>query len=130
MATATETEPQSKEDIFDDAYMRIIYIPFQDKYEDKWEEDSYWAAVEELKVESKKIGYDDPFEVLGQNYKSFDDIRDRLKAGPPAFLRVGWKSSMVGTELDTVAVMAPLEHLNGPKYNGEERIVVLDFWAT
>ncbi|KAF8922746.1 hypothetical protein BGZ58_003837 [Dissophora ornata] len=51
-------------------------------------------------------------------------------AGPPAFIRPGWKSPMVGTEVDTVAAIAPLEHLNGPKYNGEERIVVLDFWAT
>lgn len=114
-----------------DAYSKTIRSVFVDKYEEKWEEETYWAAVEVFKVQSKEIGYDDPFEVLGKyRLSSFEVIRDKLKAGPPACLREGWKSPLVGGKIDTVAVIEPLEHVNGPKYTGTERIVVLDFWAT
>ncbi|KAF9175936.1 hypothetical protein BGX21_008346 [Mortierella sp. AD011] len=114
-----------------DAYYDILTSPFEDTYEDKWEEDPYWVAVESFKKRSKEIGYEDPFEVLNK-YKinSYESIRDKLKAGPPACFREGWKSPLVGTELDTIAAIGPLEHVNGRKYLGEERIVVLDFWAT
>ncbi|KAF9361568.1 hypothetical protein BGX26_001573 [Mortierella sp. AD094] len=124
-------EISEKELKFRDAFSDTIMGPFADKYEDKWEEDAYWVAVESFKKQSKEIGYEDPFEILSKyRMPSFESIRDKLKAGPPACFREGWKSSLVGTELDTVAAIAPLEHVNGRKYLGEERIVVLDFWAT
>ncbi|KAG0300313.1 hypothetical protein BGZ98_009274 [Dissophora globulifera] len=128
---AVTTEPKSREDQVKDAYIRVIREPFEEKYEDKWEEDNYWAAVEAFKVEVKEIGFEDPFEVLSKyRLTSFDQIHDKLKAGPPACFREGWKCTMIGTKIDTTALVAPLEHVNGPKYNGEERIVVLEFWAT
>ncbi|KAG0264846.1 hypothetical protein BG011_005969 [Mortierella polycephala] len=127
IAQATPT----KEDLFKKAYTDIITEPFEEKYEDKWEEDAYWVAVGTFKVKSKEIGYEDPFEVLSKyGITSFEQIREKLKGGPPACFRSGWKSPVIGTAIDTVAVIAPLEHVNGPKYEGKERIVVLDFWAT
>ncbi|KAF9962127.1 hypothetical protein BGZ72_010047 [Mortierella alpina] len=129
--TSTTVETLSQEERLEGAYCDILLTPFEEKYEEKWEEDTYWAAVEIFKAKSKEIGYEDPFEVLSK-YKltSYDDIRDKRKAGPPPCFREGWISPLVGTKLDTVAAIAPLEHVNGPEYSGAEPIVVLDLWAT
>ncbi|KAF8926116.1 hypothetical protein EDD21DRAFT_405366 [Dissophora ornata] len=114
------------------AYAGIIMNPFSDKYEDKWEEDAYWAAVETFEARSKEIGYEDPFEVLEPVLflESFEQIRESLIAGPPLSLRPGWKSPFIGAQVDAFSVVAPLEHLSGCKFSGEERIVVFEFWAT
>jgi len=127
----TVEDSNSPKELLMEAYCDILRTPFAELYEDKWEEDTYWAAVETFKIKVKEIGIEDPFEIL-KEYKiiSYESIRDRLKAGPPACFRAGWKSPLVGAKVDPVAVIAPLEHVNGPKFSGEERIVVLDFWAT
>jgi len=62
--------------------------------------------------------------------ESYEQIRDELKAGPPACWRKGWKSPLVGKTLDTLAVLEAIHHVRGAKYEGKERIVILDFWAT
>jgi len=54
-AMSTETLLLSKERQFNRLYVEIIYDPFKDKYEDKWEEDSFWQAIEILKIKSKEI---------------------------------------------------------------------------
>ncbi|KAF9964578.1 hypothetical protein BGZ70_006250 [Mortierella alpina] len=124
-------ETPSQQERLENAYVDILVTPFEEKYEETWEEDPFWEAVKVFKVKSKEIGYEDPFEVLSK-YKltSFENIRDKRKAGPPACFREGWTSPLVGTKLDTVAAIAPLEHVNGRPYSGAEPIVVLDFWAT
>ncbi|KAG0316604.1 hypothetical protein BGZ97_006611 [Linnemannia gamsii] len=124
-------DPNSPEERLKTAYNDILSDPFDEKYEDTWEEDTYWAAVESFKLKVGEIGIDDPFEILKKfNITSYQSIRDRLKAGPPACLRAGWKSPYIGTKVDPLAVVAPLKHVNGPEFNGQERVVVLDFWAT
>ncbi|KAF9361569.1 hypothetical protein BGX26_001574 [Mortierella sp. AD094] len=112
------------------AYMELFYKPFEDKYDDKWEEEPFWLAVEQFKIRSKDIGYDDPLEVMSKfGMNSFEDIRDIFKEGPPKCFREGWKSEMLEQPVDTVSVLSECEHLSGPKFIGEEKIVVLDFWA-
>ncbi|KAF8924228.1 hypothetical protein BGZ58_002027, partial [Dissophora ornata] len=109
----------------------ILLDPFHEKYEDKWEEETYWEAVETFKVESKQIGYEDPCEVLGEyGLTSFEAIRDKLKAGPKPCFREGWKSPYTGEKVDVLALVENLHHAGGPKFEGKERIVILDFWAT
>ncbi|KAF9575612.1 hypothetical protein EC968_002548 [Mortierella alpina] len=128
-STAAEISDQEK--LLGKAYVDILVIPFEEKYEEKWEEETYWAAVEVFKTKSKEIGYEDPFEFLSKyQITSYEDIRDKNKAGPPACFREGWISPLVGSKLDTMAAIAPLEHVSGPEYSGAEPIVVLDFWAT
>ncbi|KAF9362059.1 hypothetical protein BGX34_006719 [Mortierella sp. NVP85] len=125
------TEPATNEELLMGGYYRILHMAFADKYEDKWEEDNYWDAVEEFKAQSKEVGFEDPFEVLTKyELTSFEMIRDKLKAGPPACFREGWRSPLLGIKIDPITVVKPLEHVNGPKYDGMERVVVLDFWAT
>ncbi|KAF9200645.1 hypothetical protein BGZ49_009103, partial [Haplosporangium sp. Z 27] len=126
-----EEEVQDKETQFWDAYVTIVRNPFLEKYEDKWEEEAYWEAVEIFKVESKKIGYEDPFELLGEyGLTSFEVIRDRFKAGPKPCFRKGWKSPYTGEKVDVLAFVERLHHASGPKFEGKERIVIIDFWAT
>jgi len=97
----------------------------------KWDEEAYWEAVKNFKVESRKIGYEDPCQILA-DYRlgSFEIIRDKLKAGPSPCFRDGWKSPYIGENVDVLALVEKLHHAGGPKFEGKERIVVLDFWAT
>ncbi|KAF9416376.1 hypothetical protein BGZ94_010237 [Podila epigama] len=120
-----------QEQLLKDAYTDILRNPFETKYEDTWEEDTYWLAVEQFKRKSKELGIDDPFEILSKyRITSYTDIRDKLKAGPPLCLREGWSSPLLGKKIDVASIIAPLRHLNGRVYIGDERVVVLDFWAT
>ncbi|KAG0041534.1 Thioredoxin-2, partial [Gryganskiella cystojenkinii] len=125
-------QEDDKESQLLDAYSRIIREPLYEKYEDKWEEETYWQAVETFKVASKEIGYDDPFEVLGEYYRytSFEAIRNILKAGPKPCFREGWRSPYTGEKVDILALVQKLHHAGGPKFEGKERIVILDYWAT
>ncbi|KAF9127575.1 hypothetical protein BGW39_005776 [Mortierella sp. 14UC] len=128
------TDPKEIEELEDRLwalYVDILAKPFMEKYDDAWEEESYWAAVETFKIKVKKIDIEDPFEILAKfKVTSYENIRDRLKAGPPACFRKGWKSPLLGAKVDSVAAIAPLEHVHGSKFTGKERVVVLDFWAT
>ncbi|KAH7034445.1 hypothetical protein BKA57DRAFT_442739 [Linnemannia elongata] len=67
-------EMQDKESQLLKAYFKIVVGPFQEKYEDMWEEEAYWEAVEAFKAESKKIGFEDPCEAL--NLTSFEKERN------------------------------------------------------
>ncbi|KAG0216531.1 hypothetical protein BGX28_000045 [Mortierella sp. GBA30] len=109
-------------------YIEVFYEPFSEKYEDKWEEEPFWVAVEDFKTKAKAVGIEEPLDIL--KVGSYDVIRDQLKKGPPACFRKGWKSDMLGKELDVLSVLSQCEHIHGPQHRGEENIVVLDFWAT
>ncbi|KAI1289100.1 hypothetical protein EDD11_009394, partial [Mortierella claussenii] len=83
------------------AYSRVIYGSFHEQYKEKWEEEAYWEAVETFKVESREIGYEGPFEELGQyGHTSYEVIRNKLMAGPKPCFRKGWKSPYTGEKVD------------------------------
>ncbi|KAG0226585.1 hypothetical protein BGW41_004140, partial [Actinomortierella wolfii] len=121
---------QDKESQIHEAYFRTIIEPLQDKYEDTWEEETYWNAVAAFKAECEKIGYEDPIEYLGHfRLTSFEALRDKLKEGPKPCFRKNWKSQFVGERVDVVSIVERLHHASGPRFEGKERIVILDFWA-
>ncbi|KAF8923038.1 hypothetical protein BGZ58_003438, partial [Dissophora ornata] len=127
-----EDVPLTKEELFHKLYLGTLYRPFKDQYEDKWQEEPFWAAVEVFKVQVKEIGYEDPLERLKSYHgrESFEKIRDILKAGPPACSREGWTSPYTGEKIDVLSFLEVIHHVRGAKYEGKERIVILDFWAT
>ncbi|KAF9399151.1 hypothetical protein BGZ94_005803, partial [Podila epigama] len=120
----------AKVELLQDAFNDILWEPFEESYGDEWVEENFQAAVKVFKEKSKEIGYEDPFVVLSSwNFPSYEAIRDALKAGPQqACFRRGWVSPL--RNIDVSAAIAPLQHLSGRKYSGNERVVVLDFWAT
>lgn len=124
---STESVTLSKEQQFREIYLDILINPFKGKYGDRWEEEPFWEAVDVLKVKSREIGYEDPLERLP--YESFDQLHDKLKTGPP-YVQKDWKSPYIGEKLDILALLEKIHHVGGTKYEGKERIVVLDFWAS
>ncbi|KAG0044695.1 hypothetical protein BGZ83_010083 [Gryganskiella cystojenkinii] len=113
------------------AYFGILVKPFQDKYEEDWDEESFWKAVEQFKIRTKELGYDDPRVALtAYGGVPFESLRDNLKAGPPKCFRKGWKSEMLGESVDIDFVLSQCSHLHGPGFTGIESVVVLDLWAT
>jgi len=107
--------------------------PFEQKYEENFVEAEFWEAVENFKAYGKTLGItEDPIESMRRkgSFKEYEDIRDYLKAGPPAFAREGWVSELVGQTVDVKEVVDKCDYLAGPKFTGEERVVVFDFWAT
>ncbi|KAG0045581.1 hypothetical protein BGZ83_009227 [Gryganskiella cystojenkinii] len=126
-----EEIPEEKRKALTRAYFEILYTPFAEKYEENWEEETFWEAVEVFKVKTKEIGIENPFDVLGKHkIVSYEVIRDRRKAGPPACTRASWKSPLVGEKVDILGLVEKLHHISGSKYEGKEDIVVLDFCAT
>ncbi|KAF9326247.1 hypothetical protein BGZ91_002029 [Linnemannia elongata] len=124
-------EVQDKGSQLWEACLTTVFIPFKEKYDDNWDEEAYREAVETFKAESKKAGYEDPFEVIAKyGISSFEVIRDKLKAGPKPCFRKGWKSPYTGEKVDILGLVESLYHVSGPKFDGKERIVIVDFWAT
>ncbi|KAF9983515.1 hypothetical protein BGZ75_005012 [Mortierella antarctica] len=71
----TETE-----ELLIDAYNRILNEPFEDKYEDLWEDEPFDRAVEEFQVLAQEIGFIDPFQLLSR-YK-VESCDPCVQAGP------------------------------------------------
>ncbi|GJJ72481.1 hypothetical protein EMPS_04839 [Entomortierella parvispora] len=112
-------------------YYGTFRSAFSEKYEDTWEEEPFWEAVEVFKGQMKEIGVENPFDYLSaHNLNSYEDIRDKLKAGPPLCTRKNWKSPLLGEKLDVLELLGKIHHISGTKYEGKEDIVILDFWAT
>ncbi|CAO3568203.1 unnamed protein product [Mortierella alpina] len=122
----TETEA-----LLIEAYNRILNEPFEDKYEDLWEDEPFDRAVEEFKVLAQEIGFIDPFQLLSRyKVESYESIRAQLKKGPPLCFRQGWESPLLGERIDPNAVIAKCEHVSGPEFSSKHRVVLLDFWAS
>ncbi|KAG0029735.1 hypothetical protein BGZ83_004852, partial [Gryganskiella cystojenkinii] len=126
MSTQT-SDPKAQ---FFEAYRNLLIHPFEDKYEDKWDEDVWWEAVETFKVKSKELGFDKPLDILAPPITSFEMARDLVKNGPPKCLRPHWKSPILGEKIDVLRLLEKTHHIHGNKFEGKEHIVVLDFWAT
>ncbi|KAF9092164.1 hypothetical protein BGX23_004564 [Mortierella sp. AD031] len=129
--TVEETQPSEQEVILKNLYIEVLYQPFEDKYEDKFEEDIFWTAIETFKSRAKLAGIDDPLVVLSKTgFDTYEQIRDALKEGPPKCFREGWRSELLSRTVDALPLLDRCEFLTGTKYTGKESIVVLDFWAS
>ncbi|KAG0345047.1 hypothetical protein BG004_004007 [Podila humilis] len=114
-----------------EAYTAILSEPFEDKYEDRWEDGPFDLAVDDFKTRAQAIGFADPFELLSRfKIESFESIRAQLKKGPPLCFRPGWVSPLVGQRIDPLQVTSRCGHLMGPRFEGKQRVVVMEFWAS
>ncbi|KAF9400977.1 hypothetical protein BGZ94_005344 [Podila epigama] len=114
-----------------EAYTAILNEPFEDKYEDRWEDAPFDRAVDVFKSRAREIGFDDPFELLARfKIESYESIRAQLKKGPPMCFRPNWQSPLLGQRIDALAVASKCIQLSGPVFEGKERVVVIEFWAS
>ncbi|KAG9067974.1 hypothetical protein KI688_011565 [Linnemannia hyalina] len=131
MSPSAEDNQQAQDQaVIHRLYYDIIHVPFQDKYEDNWDEALFWVAIDDFKTKAAQAGINDPLAILPKlGYKSYEDIRDVTKEGPPKCYREGWKSEMLSQTVDVAAVLDRCELVGGRKFEGGEKIFVLDFWA-
>ncbi|KAG0028262.1 hypothetical protein BGZ82_008527 [Podila clonocystis] len=114
-----------------EAYTTILNEPFEDKYEDRWEDAPFDLAIDVFKSRAQEIGFSDPLELLARfKIESYESIRAQLKKGPPLCFRPGWQSPLVGQRIDPYEVTSHCGHLLGPRFEGKQRVVVLEFWAS
>ncbi|KAG0002610.1 hypothetical protein BGZ80_000125 [Entomortierella chlamydospora] len=114
-----------------DAYKTILNKPFENMYEEKWQDEPFDRAIDQFKSRAQEIGFSDPFELLSRfNIQSYDAIRAELKKGPAMCFRPGWRSPIINSRVDPMVIASKCDYVSGPRFNGDERVVVLDFWAS
>ncbi|GJJ71768.1 hypothetical protein EMPS_04125 [Entomortierella parvispora] len=113
--------------------VKFFSKPFEAKYEEKFVDAEFWAAVENFQAYAKELGFkDDPIEYMKRkgSFEDYEALKKYLKDGPPAFVREGWVSELVGQTVEVKKLVDRCQYLAGPKFSSKERVVVLDFWAT
>jgi hypothetical protein len=130
-STVVEDTHKAQEEAIRNLYIEIFSTPFQDKYDDKWDEELFWVAIEDFKTKAaQQAGIEDPLVILRKvGFESYENIRNSLKEGPPECFREGWQSELLSQKVDVRSVLDRCEVVTGAKYEGVETIVVLDFWA-
>lgn len=130
MSSTVVKDTKSQDEVIRNLYIEVLSTPFQAKYGDNWDEALFLVAIEDFKTKAKQAGIEDPLVFLGKvGFGSFDNIRDSLIEGPPECFREGWQSELLSRKVDARSVLDRCEVITGAKYEGVEKIVVLDFWA-
>jgi hypothetical protein len=108
-----------------EAYTTILNEPFEDKYEDRWDDAPFDLAVDVFKSRAQEIGFSDPFELLSRfKIESYESIRAQLKKGPPLCFRPGWISPLVGQRIDPYEVTSHCGHMLGIMVRKKKTIFV------
>ncbi|CCM04985.1 uncharacterized protein FIBRA_07183 [Fibroporia radiculosa] len=107
-----------------------IWSAFQPYYEDKWDQELWDAAVARFKAAH------DPVVVTRFMKKArlpaWDALEDQMRKGPPAFLRPGWTSPLLGSKTD-------LEWLDMDKFEcirpskddwRDKKVLIIEYWAS
>lgn len=63
---------------------------------------------------------------------AWDALEEQMKKGPPAFLRPGWKSPLLGQRVDLDWLDADAFECIRPSKDGwrDKKVLVIEFWAS
>jgi len=105
-STLTAEQIKQQDEAATEIVMRLAVTPFRDTYSDKgnWSDTQFDDAMKSVRSEFATAGIDwDEWERRME--WDTDKHRERTKKGPPAHLRSGWKSPMLGETVDNVALL-------------------------
>ncbi|KAI0925919.1 hypothetical protein AcV5_008522 [Taiwanofungus camphoratus] len=107
-----------------------IWSVFQPLYEDKWDQARWDVAVAKFRAAH------DPA-VIERFMKrarlpNWDALEIQMKKGPPAFLRPGWRSPLLGRKVDLSWLdLDAYECVRGTKDGWKsKKVLVIEFWAS
>jgi len=113
-----------------DDFTANIWSPFQELYGEKWNQDLWDKSAAKFKAAHDSA-------VIEQFMKSarlpnWDALEAQMKKGPPAFLRPGWRSPLLGKQIDLSWLDKDEYICVRPTKMGwrECKVLVIEFWAS
>ncbi|TFY61954.1 hypothetical protein EVJ58_g4182 [Rhodofomes roseus] len=102
-----------------------IWSVFQPLYEDKWDQARWDAAV------AHDPAVVDRF-MKKARLPTWEALEEQMKKGPPAFLRPGWRSPLLGKRVDLSWLDSDAFECVRPSKDGwrSKKVVVIEFWAS
>ncbi|PCH42305.1 hypothetical protein WOLCODRAFT_152330 [Wolfiporia cocos MD-104 SS10] len=107
-----------------------IWAIFQPLYEEKWDQARWDAAVSRFRA-SHKPEVVQTF-MRKARLPDWDALREQMKKGPPAFLRPGWKSPLLGQKVDLKWLDSDTFECVRPSISGwrDRKVLVIEYWAS
>lgn len=107
-----------------------IWEVFQPLYEDKWDQARWNAAVARFKT-AHEPAVVETF-MKRARLPTWDALEEQMKKGPPAFLRPGWTSPLLGKRVDMGWLDTDSFECIRPSKDGwrNKKVLVVEFWAS
>ncbi|KZT07685.1 uncharacterized protein LAESUDRAFT_724671 [Laetiporus sulphureus 93-53] len=107
-----------------------VWAVFQPLYEAKWDQARWDAAVAKFRA-AHDPAVVDKF-MKRARLPPWDALQDQMKKGPPAFLRPGWKSPLLGQRVDLDWLDADAFECIRPSKDGwrDKKVLVVEYWAS
>ncbi|KAI0734247.1 hypothetical protein C8Q72DRAFT_923633, partial [Fomitopsis betulina] len=107
-----------------------IWSVFQPLYEDKWDQGTWDAAVGRFKAAHNPVVVDRFMQKA--RLPTWEALEEQMRKGPPAFLRPGWRSPLLGKRVDLSWLDSDAFECLRPSKDGwrNKKVVVIEFWAS
>ncbi|KAH9928667.1 uncharacterized protein B0H18DRAFT_1084408 [Fomitopsis serialis] len=107
-----------------------IWSVFQPLYEDKWDQARWDAAVARFRATHNPAVVDRFMKKA--RLPTWEALEEQMKKGPPAFLRPGWRSPLLGKRVDLSWLDSDAFECIRPTKDGwrNKKVVVIEFWAS
>ncbi|TCD70190.1 hypothetical protein EIP91_004369 [Steccherinum ochraceum] len=107
-----------------------LWKPFQDNYEDMWDQAKWDMAVEDFEARQNPFALQDLRE--RKLIPPWDAVASQIRKGPPSFLRPGWTSPLLGKSVDLEWIdRGAFLHVQGSQDGWRtKKVLVIEFWAS
>ncbi|GBE80370.1 hypothetical protein SCP_0300850 [Sparassis crispa] len=107
-----------------------VFTPFLELYGDKWDQAQWDAAIARFKAAHEPAVIERIMKFA--KLPGWAGIEEQLKKGPPEFLRPGWRSPLLGKQVDLDWIDADAYECVQASKDGwrDKKVLVIEFWAT
>jgi len=107
-----------------------LWKPFQDYYEDRWDQAKWDAALEAFEARQDPIALQSLRE--RRLIPPWDAVAAQIQKGPPPFLRPGWTSPLLGRKVDLEWIdRDTFTWIQGSREGWRsKKVLVIEFWAS